>query len=139
MVVGPTEAEIRSIPLPKVRMIRPSRARLLVVPLLVSGCHTWSTVPISPNTSGPLPRHISVVLRGGDRVDVDDGRMTRDSLIGARSVDGWRFAVHRDSVNFVETRKVSAVRSVGAGVGGLFVAFAAAVVVGFFVLLGELD
>ena len=139
MVANATEAEIRSVPLPKVRMLRSSRARLIVVPLLVCGCHAWSSVPISPNTSGALPRHISVVLRGGDRVDVDDGRMTRDSLIGARSVDGWRFAVHRDSVNFVETRKVSAVRSVGAGVGGLFVAFAAAVVVGFFVLLGELD
>ena len=138
MVANTTEAEIRSIPLPKVRMLRSPRAKLIVVPLLVCGCHTWSTVPISSNTSGPLPRHISVVLRGGDRVDVDDGRMTRDSLIGARSVDGWRFAVHRDSVNFVEARKVSAVRSVGAGVGGLVLAFAAAVVVAFVVVLGEM-
>ena len=102
-------------------MLGLSRARLIVVPLLVSACHTWSTVPLSPNTSGPLPRHSTVVLMGGERVQVEDGRTTRDSLIGDR-LGGARFSVPRDSVNFVETRKVSMVRSVGAGAGGLVLA-----------------
>jgi hypothetical protein len=101
-------------------MLGLSRARLIVVPLLVSACHTWSIVPMSPNASGPLPRHSTVVLIGGERVKVEDGRTTRDSLIGDRQ-GGTRFAVHRDSVAFVETRKVSVARSVGAGAGGMIV------------------
>jgi hypothetical protein len=102
-------------------MFGPSRARLIVVPLLVSACQTWSTVPISPNASGPLPRHSTVMLLGGERVPVENGRTTRDSLIGDR-LSGARFAVTRDSVALVETRKVSVLRSVGAGAGGLVVA-----------------
>ena len=101
-------------------MLALSRARLIIVPLLASACHTWSIVPMSPNTPGPLPRHSTVVLMGGERVQVEDGRTTRDSLIGDRQ-SGARFSVHRDSVAFVETRKVSVVRSVGAGAGGLIV------------------
>jgi len=115
-----------------------SRARLIVVPLLVGACHTWSTVPLSPNASGPLPRHSTVVLIGGERVDVEDGRTTRDSLIGDRN-GGWRFAVSRDSVAFVEARKVSAVRSVAAGAGGLVVVFSVLVVAAMVAVLGELN
>jgi hypothetical protein len=101
-------------------MLGMPRARLIFIPLLTCACHTWSTVPISPNTSGPLPRNSTVVLMGGERVQVEGGRTTRDSLISAR-LNGARFAVPRDSVNFVETRQVSAVRSIGAGVGGVAV------------------
>jgi hypothetical protein len=119
-------------------MLRMSRARLIVVPLLLSACHTWSTVPLSPNTPGPLPRHSTVVLMGGERVQVEDGRTTRDSLIGDR-LNGARFSVHRDSVNFVETRKVSVARSIGAGAGGLVVASAVLTVVGMVALLSELE
>jgi hypothetical protein len=119
-------------------MLAMSRARLLVVPLLTCACHTMSTVPMSPNTSGPLPRHSTVVLTRGDRVPVDDGRTTRDSLIGVR-FDGARFAVHRDSVSFVETRKVSVVRSVGAGVGGMLVALSVLTVVAIGAALGEMQ
>jgi hypothetical protein len=119
-------------------MLRMSRARLLVVPLLTCACHTWSTVPISPNTSGPLPRHSTVVLAGGERVQVEDGRTTRDSLIGDR-LNGARFAVHRDSVDFVETRKVDVVRSVGAGAGGLLAATAVVSVVALMLVLNELQ
>ena len=101
-------------------MSGPSRARLIVVPLVLSACHTVSTVPISPNASGPLPRHSTVVLMGGERVEVEDGRTTSDSLVGGLP-SGAPFAVPRDSVAFVETRKVSVARSVGAGVGGMLV------------------
>jgi hypothetical protein len=44
-------------------MLGKSRAGLLVVvPLLTCACHSRSSVPISPNTSGPLPAHSTVVL-----------------------------------------------------------------------------
>ena len=115
-----------------------SRARLIVVPLLLGACHTWSTVPLSPNTSGPLPRHSTVVLAGGERVQVEDGRTTRDSLIGDR-LNGARFAVTRDSVAFVETRKVSAARSIGAGAGGLVALYSVAAVAAMIALLGSID
>ena len=119
-------------------MLGMSRATLIVVPLLMCACHTWRTVPISPNTSGPLPRHSTVVLMGGERVQVEDGRTTRDSLIGDR-LNGARFAVPRDSVSFVETREVSVIRSVGVGAGGLLVAYAVVIVVAAIVVLDQLQ
>ena len=109
-------------------MLGMSRATLIVVPLLACACQTMSVVPISPNTPGPLPTHSTVVLVGGERVPVEDGRSTVDSLIGAR-LNGARFAVPRDSVNFVEARKVSVARSVGAGAGTLAVVSLAAAAV----------
>ena len=93
---------------------------------------------MAPNTTGQLPTHSTVVLVRGDRVQVENGRTTRDSLIGTRP-SGAHFAVHRDSVNFVEARKVSVIRSVGAGAGGLLVAFAVATVVLIGAALGELQ
>lgn len=117
-------------------MLGKSRARrLVVVPLLTGACHSWSTVPISPNTSGPLPRHSTVVMIGGRRVQVDDGLTTRDSLFGAR-VNGARFAVPRDSVAYVETRKVNVLNTVGAGAAGLVIGV---VVLGFVALLVALS
>src|SRR5215211_551007 len=101
MVAEATESEIRTVPNRGALMSGLSRARWIVLPLLVGACHTWSTVPLSPSTSGPLPRHSTVVLVGGERVQVENGRTTRDSLIGDR-LNGARFAVPRDSVNFVE-------------------------------------
>jgi hypothetical protein len=119
-------------------MFAMSRALLIVVPLLTGACHTWSTVPLSPNTSEALPRHSTVVMMGGDRAAIEDGRTTRDSVIGTR-LSGVRFAVSRDSVDFVETRKVSVLRSVGAGAGGLLVTLAAASALAMVLLLSALE
>ena len=116
-------------------MLALSRARLIVVPLLLGACHTWSKVPLSPNAAGPLPRHSTVVLMGGERVDVENGRTTRDSLIGDR-LNGMRFAIGRDSVAFVETRKVSAGRSIAAGAGGLLVVYSVVAIAAMVAFLG---
>jgi hypothetical protein len=78
------------------------------------------------------------MLIGGDRVDIEDGRTTRDSLIGVR-LNGTRFSVPRDSVNFVETRKVDLVRSVAAGTGGLVVAGVVLSVVALLAVLSEFE
>jgi hypothetical protein len=67
-------------------------------------------------------------------VQVENGRTTRDSLIGDR-LSGARSAVSRDSVDFVETRKVSVLRSVGAGAGGLVVAVTVLTVAALMALL----
>jgi hypothetical protein len=71
-------------------------------------------------------------------VPLEDGRTTRDSLVGT-GLGGTRFAVHRDSVSFIETRTVSVARTVGAGAGGLLGALAVLIVVGMGVALGELQ
>ena len=131
-------SEIGTVPHQGALMLALSRARLIVVPLLLDACHTWSKVPLSPNAAGPLPRHSTVVLMGGERVQVEDGRATRDSLIGDR-LDGTRFAIGRDSVAFVETRKVSTGRSIAAGAGGLLVVFSVLAVAAMVALLGSFE
>jgi hypothetical protein len=129
MVAEAFEPEIHSVSFRQgAPMLGIPRGRLLVVPLLTCACQTWSTVPLSPSTPGPLPKHSTVVLVGGERVQVEDGRSTRDSLIGDR-LNGAPFAVSRDSVNFVETRKVSVARSLGVGAGTLAVVSLAAAAV----------
>ena len=60
-------------------------------------------------------------------------------MIAVTRLNGSRFAVSRDSVNYVETRKVSVIRSVGAGAGGLAVVLAALTVAALAALSGGLD
>lgn len=119
-------------------MLGMPRTRLLVVPLLACACHTSSTVPISPKTSGPLPAHSTVVLNGGRRVPVEDAFTARDSVFGLR-LNGTRLAVPYDSVAYVESRQVSVLRSVGAGVGGLAVGLVVLGVATILVALGSLQ
>ena len=138
MVAEVATSEIRTSPSQGALMLGLSRARLIVVPLLLGACHTWSTVPLSRDASGPLPRHSTVVLMGGERVEIEEGRTTRDSLIGDR-LNGARYAVTRDSVAFVEARKVSAIRSIGAGAGGLLGLLAVVSVAAMVALLGSFD
>jgi len=109
-------------------MRRISRGSLLVVPLVLCACHTYRTVPLSPQASGRLPEHSWVVRMGGERVPVEGGAATRDSIIGTRP-DGSRVAIPRDSVAYVESREVSALRTAGAISGGVVVAYATLVVV----------
>jgi hypothetical protein len=71
-------------------------------------------------------------------VQVEDGRTTPDSLIGDR-LNGVRFAVPRDSVAFVETRTVSAGRSILAGAGGLVVVFSVLAIAAMVALLGSFE
>ena len=136
MVAETIRSEIGRVPYRGALMPRLSRARLIVLPLLLGACHTWSTVPLSPDAAGPLPRHSTVVLIGGERVQVEDGRTTRDSLIGDRP-NGTRFAVARDSVAFVEARKVSTGRTIAAGAGGLLLVFSVLAIAAMVALLGS--
>lgn len=109
-------------------MLAPSRATLIVGPLLLGACHTWNTVPLSPK-SAPLPAHSRVVLAEGERVPIRDGRATPDS-IGGTHYDVRRHAVSRDGVVLVEERDFSAGRSPGgSATGGSRAATVAAVVV----------
>jgi hypothetical protein len=77
-----------------------------------------------------------VVLIGGERVQVEDGITTPDSVLGTQLI-GMRFAVSRDRIAFVEERKLSVGRSVAAGAGGMVAAFSVLVLVAFLSLLGS--
>ena len=68
------------------------------------------------------------LLMGDEPVQVENGRTTRDSIISDRLI-GVRFAVSCDSVSYVEARKVSPARSIGAGAGGLLVVMSVVAIV----------
>ena len=97
-----------------------SRKRsILLLPLLACACQSAGIVRLPRQHSGALPTPSWVVVAGGTRVPVESGRFTPDSIIGTLA-GGNRFAVSRDSVWFVEERRVSAtksIRAVGMGVG----------------------
>jgi hypothetical protein len=98
----------------------------LFVPLLTCACHTSRVVPLAPKETGALPEHTWVVRLGGQRVPLDGGRLTRDSVTGTLR-DGRRFAASRDSLVGIEERHISAGRTAGLA-GGLFVGLLAAFV-----------
>jgi hypothetical protein len=103
-----------------------SRRALALLSLLVCGCHSMRRAPLAPGVSRELPGRSAVVSSAGERVVLDQGRVTADSVVGIRS-DGARFALPRDSVAFIEERHVSTGRSLGLA-GGVAVGIIAALV-----------
>jgi hypothetical protein len=93
------------------------------------GCRTWRAVPLIPGEARPLPATARAVRPTGERVELAGGRVTPDSVIGVRrgrggpgpDAAGGRVAIPRDSVMFVEERRLSWGRSLGA-VGGVYLA-----------------
>jgi hypothetical protein len=77
------------------------RRTLMLVPLLSLGCSSMKPVAL-----GPEPRSLAssswIVVKSGERLELRDGRVTRDSLIGIRA--RARRAIPRDSVVSVEQR-----------------------------------
>jgi len=102
------------------------RRTLVLLPLLVCACHSMRRAPLAPGVSRELPARSAVVSSAGERVVVDEGRVTADSVVGMRR-DGARFALPRDSVAFIEERHVSAGRTLGLA-GGVGVGIMAALV-----------
>jgi hypothetical protein len=78
-----------------------SRRILVLLPLLTLGCQSWKPVELSPK-----PRSLSssswITMKGGQRLELRDGRVTADSLIGIHA--RLRRAIPRDSVVSVEER-----------------------------------
>jgi hypothetical protein len=100
-------------------MRRLSGRQLILLPLLVCGCQSLQVVPLDRSGSGSLPPHSWVVMIGGARVPVEGGFFSRDSIVGLQGA-GRRFAVSRDSVAFIEERRMSASRTLGAiGLGAV--------------------
>ena len=92
-----------------------SRRTLVLVPLLASACYTWRPVPLAPRDSGSLPADLRVVLRRGQAVELKDGRISPDSVVGMQ--DRNRIAIPRDSVGFVQKLQYSPARTISLVVG----------------------
>jgi hypothetical protein len=80
---------------------------------------------MAPGEARPLPARTRVVHRSGERIELAVGRVTPDSVVGARPGgvrDAARgpVALPRDSVARVEERRVSWGRTLGLEVGILF-------------------
>jgi hypothetical protein len=77
------------------------RRTLVLVPLLSLGCSSMKPVYL-----GPEPRSLAssswIIVKSGERMELRDGRLTRDSLIGIHA--RLRRAIPRDSVVSVEQR-----------------------------------
>ena len=77
------------------------RRTLMLAPSISLGCSSMKPVQI-----GPEPRSLAssswIVLKSGERKELRDGRLTRDSVIGIQA--RLRRAIPRDSVVSVEQR-----------------------------------
>jgi hypothetical protein len=84
-------------------MSGPIRRAAVLVPLLVCACYS-RRVPLMMQVSRELPSPCWVVLQGGGRIQLDQARLTPDSVVGWRH-EGGRVAVAREMVVAVEERE----------------------------------
>jgi hypothetical protein len=115
--------------------VRPIRSRLLpllVVPLLLSACHSWraSSGPIA-ETLADHPDEVRVLRNDDSRITLLRPRLSGDSLIGERraSRSEITFAVPLNDVRSLEVRRFDGGKTValiaGVGVTAILVAAAA--------------
>jgi hypothetical protein len=76
---------------------------VLLILLWTCACQARRTVPLAPDQSGELPKRSVLVKKGGDRVSLEEGRVSGDSVIGVRR-NGERISIPRDSVALEQTR-----------------------------------
>lgn len=104
-----------------------TRGMLVVAAVaLGTGCYTWHPVPLAPGEARPLPDRARVVRPTGERIELAGARVTPDSVVGARrgrarDAAGRQVALPRDSVAFVEVRRLSWARTLWL-VTGVYVA-----------------
>lgn len=111
------------------------RARLLAlcgtaVLLEATGCTTWRRVPdaAEPSAAEAFHSRALVVLRDGTRRSLRDVTVRADSVVGHAGDERTRVAVARTEVASVQTRQVSAGRTIGLVVGVVAVVALAALV-----------
>ena len=83
-------------------MRRVSRSIVVLAVVIASGCSSMKPVQL-----GPEPRRLAssswIVLSNGERLELRDGRVTRDSVVGIYG--RLHRAIPRDSVVSVEQRE----------------------------------
>ena len=118
------------------------RARLLAVCgtavlLEATGCMTWRQVPdAEPSAAEVSHSRALVVLHDGTRHSLHDVTVRADSVIGHAGAERTRVAVARAEVASVQTRQLSAGRSI-ALVGGVLAVVVLAALVAVVKAFGE--
>ena len=110
----------------------------LIVLLNTTGCMSWRTVPardgrVAADASYPRAR---VVLRDGTTLSLTDVTARPDSVIGFVGAERTRVAVAQPQVERIETRGVSAGRTIGL-VGGVLAVVALAALIAVAQALSE--
>lgn len=77
------------------------RSILVLAPLITTGCGTWKSAPLGLEPRR-LPATSMIVVKSGERVEMTDGYIGRDSVVGFQA--RMRRAIPRDSVVSVEER-----------------------------------
>ncbi|HKP14648.1 MAG TPA: hypothetical protein VJT85_01220 [Gemmatimonadaceae bacterium] len=112
----------------------------LVALLNTTGCMSWRAVPAR---DAQIPgdasyRRARVVLRDGTTLSLNDVTVRPDSLIGFAGDERTRVAVAQPQVERIETRGVSAGRTIGL-VGGVLAVIALAVLVAIAQALSDFE
>lgn len=65
------------------------RVSALLIPLVIAGCTTWRVAQVEPRTlvAQVHPPLVRVVTRAGDRVEIADPYIAKDSILGR--VSSW--------------------------------------------------
>lgn len=92
-------------------MNAPRLVTLALMLVISSGCRTWRAVPQSSELTRPLAARSRVIRTDGQRIEIAEGRVTPDSVIGTSRAG--RVAVPRDSVALVQERRLSWGRTIG--------------------------
>ena len=112
----------------------------IVALLNTTGCMTWRAVPardgrVAGDATFPRAR---VVLRDGTTLPLDDVTVRPDSVIGFAGEERTRVAFARPQVERIETRGVSAGRTIGL-VGGVLAVLALAALVAIAQVLSDFE
>ena len=95
-------------------------AEALLTLVFIGGCQSLHDTPLVPSATRDLPANARLVKPDGQRLQLESGRITADSVVGTLS-GGQRIALPRDSVASIEVSNLSWPRTLGVVYGGLFV------------------
>ena len=105
--------------------------RVILLSYLAAACSVWSTHPVSRDATaaGPISHARVRALTADGAYELRDVSVDSDSLVGISESNGTRIALPMSSVYAIETRSISAGRTIGL--------VAVATVVAFGLLLAE--
>lgn len=108
------------------------RVSALLIPLVIAGCTTWRVARVEPRTlvEQVRPSLVRVVTRAGDRVEIADPYIAKDSILGRVSswekptgppVEPWQMnrGVPLDDVARIETGEENPIGPLALGLAGI--------------------
>ena len=85
---------------------------VLVIPIILGACSTWTTVPppVQPVVTEREGDHVQVKVAGRAAFDLHDIQVLGDSLVGTTGA-GTRYAVATEDVEYVRVQKNDTVKT----------------------------